>query len=254
MTASDSSWAAEEVQGVPLDVLRTDPRPCAYLPGRTARNLVLLTPFADGRMYQSLMDAGYRRTGQWFYRPDCAGCCECTPIRVPVDRFAPSRSQRRLLRRNADVQLQIGPPSADDEHFQLYCAYQTARHGDDAPCDRSEFVESFCQSPIESIEISYRLDAALIGVGIVDVCAASLSSVYFYFDPAHSSRSLGTWSGLCEIEECRRRGLPYWYLGFHVRGCAKMEYKSRFRPYELLGADGRWREPSEARVHSPSAG
>ena len=90
--------------------------------------------------------------------------------------------------------------------------------------------------------MTYRVAGRLVGVGVLDLCPGAASSVYFYFDPAESRRSLGVFSALCEIEECRRRGLEHWYIGFHVAGCGKMEYKARFRPHELLGPDGIWRE------------
>ena len=85
-----------------------------------------------------------------------------------------------------------------------------------------------------------RLAERLVGVGIVDITPHALSSVYFYFEPALARRSLGVFSALREIEECRRRELSYWYVGFYVQGCAKMEYKGRFQPHELLSADGKW--------------
>jgi arginine-tRNA-protein transferase len=79
-------------------------------------------------------------------------------------------------------------------------------------------------------------------VGICDVCSRSLSSVYFYFDPAEASRGLGTFSSLWEIEFARRRAIAYYYLGYWVGGCATMHYKCTFRRHEILHPDGVWRE------------
>ncbi len=92
------------------------------------------------------------------------------------------------------------------------------------------------------MEICYR-DAAgsLLGVGICDVCAESLSSVYFYFDPDEARRSLGTFSAMWEIEWARRNSIPHYYLGYWVKACGAMEYKANFKPFELLGTDGVWR-------------
>jgi len=107
---------------------------------------------------------------------------------------------------------------------------------------REEYERFLYESPVETIECCYR-DAGgrLLAVGICDVCSRSLSSVYFYFDPDEKRRGLGTYGALYEIELARRTGIPWYYLGYWVQGCGAMEYKSRFRPYELLGTDGVWR-------------
>jgi len=85
----------------------------------------------------------------------------------------------------------------------------------------------------------------LLGVGICDVAAQSLSSVYFYFDPAVAGRGMGTFSALFEIEWARQNAIPYWYGGYYVAGCGSMEYKAAFGPYQLLGTDGQWRPSKE---------
>lgn len=225
----------------PLPLLHTPTHACSYLPDRVARLEVLLATPHDAGTYQALMDARFRRNGVMFYRPDCPDCRACIPIRVPVDRFAPSRSQRRALRRNRDVRVEIGPPRSSDDRFDLYRRYQAFQHDDHDDCDRDEFERFLCDTCIDTIEMSYHVHDRLIGVGIVDVCPDALSSVYFYFEPAEARRSLGVFSALCEIDECRRCNRAYWYIGYWVQGCAKMEYKSRYRPCELLAPDGVWR-------------
>ena len=75
-----------------------------------------------------------------------------------------------------------------------------------------------------------------------DVCRSSLSSVYFYYDPAEARRGLGTFGALYEIEAARRLGIPHYYLGYWIAGCGTMDYKAGFRPNEVLCPDGVWRE------------
>lgn len=225
----------------PLPLLHTPTHTCSYLPDRVARLEVLLATPHDPGTYQALMDARFRRNGVMFYRPDCPDCRACVPIRVPVERFAPSRSQRRAWRRNRDVRVEIGRPRGGDDRFELYRRYQAFQHDEHDDCDRDEFERFLCDTCIDTIEMAYYLGERLIGVGIVDVCPDALSSVYFYFEPAEARRSLGVFSAMREIEECRRRNRAYWYIGYWVQGCAKMEYKSRYRPCELLGPDGVWR-------------
>lgn len=215
---------------------------CPYLPGRTAQTRAFSAPVFPAELYHRFMDCGFRRAGCIFYQPACPDCRACQPLRVPVDRFAPSKSQRRCRRRNADLTIAKGSPEPTREKFALYHRYVTSRHkgpmGDDDP----ETFESFLyRSPVDSVEMCYRDSAGnLLAVGICDVCSLSLSSVYFYFDPAESWRGLGTFGALMEIELAAELGIPHYYLGFWIYGCRTMQYKSSFRPCELLQPDGTW--------------
>jgi arginine-tRNA-protein transferase len=224
-----------------LPLIESPPHPCSYLLGREAKNEYLWVSQLSPSLNRSLMDLGFRRSGQVVYRPACEGCRECVPIRVPVAGFAPSRSQRRVMRRNQDVEVRIAPPDLNSEKQQIYADFLATRHDAAMTGDTEELRGFLYESPTQTLEMTYHISGRLAAVGIVDVCEDALSSVYFYFDPAESRRSLGTFGALAEIEECRRRGLKYWYIGFYVRDCAKMNYKAEFRPHELLESDGKWR-------------
>ena len=217
--------------------------PCSYLPGRMMLNRGFLCDQMPAGLYLELMNAGFRRSGTFIYQPICSHCRECQPIRVPVRDFQPSKSQRRVWRRNSDLRVIVEVPKPTAEKFDLYCRYVRGRHDPDKPERFGRFVDFLYTSPVDTLEISCR-DASgrLLGVGIVDVCERrSLSSVYFYFDPAESKRGLGTFSSLWEIAFARERRIPYYYLGYYIRACATMSYKANFAPHELLGPDGAWR-------------
>lgn len=208
---------------------------CPYLDGRQARHLALrLEPLAPG-VYHALMDLNFRRLGDVFYRPQCDGCGECKMIRVRVADFRPSRGQRRCLRRNRDVAVGFdAPPRPSDEKAALYRRYLAARHDgqmDGSPAELHGFLYS---SPLRTVEASYRLDGRVVGVGIADVEPLALSAVYCFFEPELAPRSLGVLNVLTLIEECRRRGLPYLYLGYYVADCERMSYKAGYRPCEIL--------------------
>ncbi|HEX8522817.1 MAG TPA: arginyltransferase [Tepidisphaeraceae bacterium] len=215
---------------------------CPYLPGRVSTSRAFLTKRLDPLLYHAFMDAGFRRSGRLIYQPVCAGCRACVPVRVPVDRFVHSKSQRRCWRRNADLRVEVGLPAPTAEKFELYRRYTTGRHDDQQPTDLESFLAFLYESPVDTLEFVYR-DAAgqLLAVGICDVCASSLSSVYFYFDPEEEKRGLGTYSALWEIEYARREKIPHYYLGYWIKGAPTMEYKANFRPNELLNTDGIWR-------------
>lgn len=210
------------------------PFACPYLEGRDARHFALrLEPAVPG-LYHALMDLNFRRLGQIFYRPQCDGCDACRMIRVPAASFRPSRAQRRCLKQNADVRVARGVPSLSDERQALYSRYLEARHDGQMEGSLAELRGFLYSSPLETLELSYSLEGRLIGIGIADVEPLALSAVYCYFEPALGSRSLGVFNVLTLIEECRRRGFPHLYLGYYVRGCAKMNYKALYRPCEIL--------------------
>ncbi len=214
---------------------------CPYLPGRQSCNCAFAADSVPPELYHKLMNRGFRRSGHVFYRPECDGCRECTPVRVPVASFRPSRSQRRVWRRNADVRVSVGEPRRSKDKWRLYVRYLRHQHDGSMSEAFGDFGSFLYCSPVDTLEFCYYLDDRLIGVGLADVCSRSVSTVYFYFAPECSKRGLGTYSVLWEIEYCRRQGIPYYYLGFYVRDTPRMSYKIRFRPCELLGADGVWR-------------
>ena len=211
--------------------------PCPYLPDREFHafhpNLAPGSP-----PYRQLMDQRFRRSGGHLYRPICPGCDACQPLRVEVEAFRPRADQRRCARRNADLVLAWHPRGLDREREDLYRRYQRAVHrSPDEPAPPDFLVED---GGVPGGELHAR-DAAgrLVAVSICDRFADALSSVYCYYDPALAKRGLGTFMALQELAFCRAQGLRWWYVGFLVRGCAKMEYKARYRPHELLEG-GRW--------------
>jgi arginine-tRNA-protein transferase len=192
-------------------------------------------------VYHLLLDLNFRRLGWGVYRPACEGCTECRQLRVDVAAFRPSRAQRRCRRRNADVVAVLGPPAPTDEKHALYRRYLETRHDGEMTGSWEEFAEFLYQAPALAREVVYRAQGRLVGAGIVDVEPEAMSAVYFYFDPDLAARSPGTFNVLWLIDECRRRALPWLYLGYHVPGGRGMAYKAGFRPHEVLGADGVWR-------------
>ena len=244
---------------VSVPVVSLGEHPCPYLPGRASESRALLAEGMPAGVYHRFMDAGFRRSGRLVYQPICRGCRACVPIRVPVNTFTPSKSQRRCRRKNQDLVVSAAQPAATDEKYDLYRRYVAGRHGRIADDESRESFEGFLyDSPVDTVEFTYRNGAGrLLGVGLCDVSAESLSTVYFYYEPAESRRGLGTFGALYEIEAAARLGLPYYYLGYWVDGCASMQYKADFRPAEVLGTDGVWRpleRPAPVAREVPAAG
>lgn len=219
---------------------------CAYLPDRRARDDVFWCHSLSPARYLALMNLGFRRSGLIVYRPRCEGCKACVPLRVNVGAFAPTKSQRRVLRKNADVKLELDEPRFTMEKAELYRRYLKHQHPDSpqesSPESLREFLYTSCTATLEAC---YRdTGGRLLGVTILDICPGALSSVYHFFEPDEAKRSIGVFSVLAEIELCRKKGWPWYYLGFWVSGCATMEYKRGYGPHELL-MDGRWTPSSK---------
>ena len=221
---------------------------CSYLPGRVSETRALWADRMAPAVYERFMDAGFRRSGKLVYQPVCRGCRACVSIRVPVATFRPSKSQRRCRRRNADLAVNVAAAAASDEKYDLYRRYVVERHGrPPEEEDRTSFERFLYDSPVDTLEFEYRDPGGrLLGVGLCDAGTHSLSSVYFYFDPAEARRGLGTFGALYEIGAAAAMGVPYYYLGYWVDGCAAMEYKADFRPSEVLHPDGVWRPTGAA--------
>jgi arginyl-tRNA--protein-N-Asp/Glu arginylyltransferase len=227
-----------------LDTLGLEPShpsPCPYLPGRESRLLLLRPRELTPGSYHLLMDLNFRRLGWGVYRPACDGCTECRQLRLEVETFRPNRSQRRCRRRNSDATATFGRPDPTAEKHVVYRRYLAARHDGEMTGSWDEFADFLHEAPPFAREVVYRVGRRLIGAGIVDVEPEAMSAVYFYFDPDLAGRSPGTFNVLWLLDECRRRGIPWLYLGYHVVGGRGMGYKTRFRPHQILGPDGVWR-------------
>ena len=222
------------------------PHACSYLPEQTAQLEHLEVDELSAAQYALALERRWRRFGAGLFRPRCPACDACRPIRIDVAAFRPDRSQRRVARLNAGVvEPAVGVPSATAEKLDLYARYhahqEVARgwpsHGS---VDRDSYISAFVDNPIPTQEWTYRVDGALAGVGYVDDVPGKLSAIYFYHDPAHAGRSLGTWNVLSLLAHARGRGVPHLHLGYYVEGCGSMAYKSRYTPSERMETDGRW--------------
>jgi arginyl-tRNA--protein-N-Asp/Glu arginylyltransferase len=221
--------------------------PCPYLPGRVERKVFArLTGGLAQQLNEALTHSGFRRSQMIAYRPACDGCSACVSVRIVVNDFAPSRSHRRILKRNVDLARREVRAEATREQFALLRTYLDSRHAGGGMSDMGlfDYVAMVEETPVETRLVEYRSTPRngsyemLLGCALTDVLRDGLSMVYSFYHPGEISRSLGTHMILDHVEEAQRLGLPYVYLGYWIEGSDKMDYKSRFQPVEALRAEG----------------
>lgn len=234
----------------------TDPSPCTYLPEERWELEYEIIQEATAEDYFQKMCDGWRRFGHAFFRPVCRDCQACQPLRIVVDQFRPNRSQRRALKTNADVSLEIGEPCLDRARLELYDKYHEYQSWAKGwrvhePKSPNSYAESFLDNPFPTEEWIYWLDGRMIGVGYVDRLSRGLSAIYFFYDPDERHRSLGTFNVLQLIENAGQSGIPHVYLGYFVEGCQSVEYKANFRLNQVRTPEGEWIDFRLADTGSP---
>lgn len=191
--------------------------------------------------YAQLIEHGFRRSGLTIYRHRCQHCASCLPLRVPSDAFRPTRSQRRAMQQHQALQVRLLPLAFQADHYALYQHYQQQRHGNASASAMSEqeYHDFILSSPLDSFLAEFRDAAgALKIVALTDCLPQALSAVYTFY-ALDASSSYGNYAILWQLAQARRWGLPHLHLGYWVAGSARMQYKARFRPCEVL-LDGRW--------------
>lgn len=214
------------------------PHTCSYLPDKEATTLFLdpQQPVTL-KIYDSLTEVGFRRSGRHLYRPHCQNCNACQSVRIPVNAFRFSRQQRKIWNRNQDLTAWMVDAQFSDEYYDLYAKYLEARHadGDMYPPSVEQF-QSFLvvNQPWARLAEFRDSDHRLLAVAAIDRLSAGLSAIYTFYSPDEDRRSLGVYAVLWQVELARKLGLQYVYLGYWIQDCRKMRYKENFQPLEIL--------------------
>lgn len=215
------------------------PDTCSYLPAETSSLEYVIPKTMTAGRFEALLARGWRRFGDYYFRPKCPGCTACRPLRIDLTAFRRTKSQRRAVRKNSHIRLLVQRPSVTEEHIDVFNQYHADMHlRRDWPLRRitvDEYVEGFIGNDVGlGYEFLYFDDNRLMGVGLVDQTPGVSSGAYFYHRPEWRDASPGTYSLLCELEYAREHGRRFHYLGYWIRDCPSMAYKSRFGPHELL--------------------
>ncbi|NNC47481.1 MAG: arginyltransferase [Sphingomonas sp.] len=228
----------------------TNPAPCPYLEGKVERKVFTeLNGLHASELNEALGRIGFRRSQSVAYRPSCIDCSACVSVRVKATQFKARKTQRRMLRANADLEVTACKPWTTEEQYELLQTYLSQRHpgGGMAEMDEHDFADMVEQTPVQTYMVEYREPSVdgkpgkLVGACLTDQQSDGLSMIYSFFDCGPGARKgLGTYIILDHIIRAARAKLPYVYLGYWVEGSERMAYKAKFRPMERLGRDG-WR-------------
>lgn len=232
------------------DKIFTDPEPsstdfcmldyeCAYIPDKKVRMHYKHIENATQSYNTALINRGWRRFGSYYFHPICESCSECKSLRINVDEFKLSKSQKKSIKRNKETEIIIQKPTLTQAHLDLYNKYHAFKHQKDNWTHRNisprEYKENFVEGAHDfGKEVLYIQDGEIIGVDLIDILDDGISSIYFYYDPDFPRLSLGIYSLLYQIELAKVLELPWIYLGYWVDGCKAFAYKSNFQPQEIL--------------------
>jgi leucyl-tRNA---protein transferase len=220
---------------ISIPLLLNSEHDCSYLPHKRSQSAFVRPGFnLNVDIYGQLVEQGFRRSGDHVYATHCPKCVACIPVRIPVARFRPNRSQKRCWQHNADIQATIKPARFEAEHYDLYCRYQASRHTDGAMAKATphEYMAFLSSSWCDTVFVEFKQQDELLAVAIVDRLPNALSAVYTFFEPTAAKRGLGTYAILWQIAHAKALNRPFVYLGFWIKDCQKMAYKSNYQPLQ----------------------
>jgi len=212
---------------------------CAYLPDKKVRMYYKYVLESSKAFNTAVIQRGWRRFGRYYFHPICQGCNGCKSLRIDVERFTPSKSQKKATKRNKDTRIIIQKPTMTQMHIDLYNKYHDFKAQKDGWKQKEisyrEYKENFVEGAYDfGKEVLYIRDDKLIGVDLIDIVDDGISAIYFYYDPDYARYSLGTYSLIYQIELAKILKLRWIYLGYWVDGCKAFAYKPNFQPQEIL--------------------
>lgn len=212
---------------------------CSYLENRLQTTTYQIIDECTVEHCYSLIERGWRRFGSMFFRPICPHCNACESVKIDVPNYTFSKSERRILRKNQDLNVRMMRPLLSQAHLELHELYhrhmQEKKGWDHTPTTAQHYYASFIQGHENfGFEIQYRDGNRLVGVDIIDILPSGVSSTYFFYDPAYEKRSLGKLSLLVQIQLAKERSLPWIYLGYYVQACDSLNYKATYLPQHVL--------------------
>jgi arginyl-tRNA--protein-N-Asp/Glu arginylyltransferase len=208
------------------------------------------TSKVSAQQLDTLLANGWRHFGTHFFRYNL-GFYEqeirrVFPLRIRLKDFSFSKSQRRILKKNQDLEIIIRPIEITTEKELLFELHRQ-RFKNNAPFSLHDFLSyDAANIPCEALEVVVYRGSELLAASFFDVGEKSISSVYAIFAPSETSRSLGIYTLLLEIEWARENKKDFLYQGYAYEGNSFYDYKKRFRALEKFDWKDDWESFSEA--------
>ncbi len=223
---------------------------CSYLKNRHQTMHYKIIDDCSKDYCSELIERGWRRFGNMFFRPVCRECTACESLKIDVENYKFSKSERRVIRKNSDLHNTIQRPTMTQDHldlFTLYHDYMNEHRGwETQAINAKNYYISFVYGHHNyGYEVLYFDQEKLIGVDLIDILPNGISSIYFYYHPDYTQRSLGKYSLYRQIIMAQQHQLPWIYLGYYVKGCQSLEYKIQYAPLHQL--EGRPEEEQRAK-------
>jgi arginine-tRNA-protein transferase len=191
-----------------------------------------------------LWDGGWRHFGTYFYRYELSmhrgRLHHVLPLRIVLSEFQPSRSQKRVLAKNRDLQVVIRDTQLNRARHELFLRHRE-RFDDNIPDSLYTFLsdEPNCV-PCLNREINLYEHGRLLAVSFLDIGATATSGVYAMFEPEAEKRSLGIFMILKAIEYSQALGCTHYYPGYAYREPSIYDYKKNFTALESLDWESGW--------------
>lgn len=210
--------------------------PCNYLPEQQERLLIAVDQrLQDAEHYSWLMSQGFRRSGEQIYRPHCINCSACQSLRVLTDEYSPTKSQKRLLKKNDEFTIKV-QNELQDNYYSLYEYYINEVHKDGSmyPANYSQYQSFLSCELTKQVFLEIWHGETLISVAVTDVLYGALSAVYTFYHPDYRKSGIGAFSIIQQIGLAKELGKQFLYLGYQIDACQKMNYKNRYYPHQIL--------------------
>ena len=223
---------------------------CSYLPDLQQTTHYKIIQDCDMEYNAHLIERGWRRFGNMFFRPTCEGCASCESIKIDVKKYSFSKSERRVIKKNSHIKTILRRPTASHSHIDLFEKYHDYMHEkrgwDKQTINIKNYYISFVNGYNDyGYEVLFFDNDKLIAVDLIDILPNGVSSIYFYYDPDYSHLSLGRFSMLRQINYAQDNGLEWIYMGYYVKECQSLSYKSDYKPYlTLLGRPNEQSNPT----------
>jgi arginine-tRNA-protein transferase len=212
---------------------------CPYIEGKTARNEAMQIKELSHSHLDLILSMGFRHFGDFFFRPICLKCRKCIPMRIPVRDYRPSKSVQRLYKRNEGLSVELVDPEPTWEMFYLFLKHKTR-----FKLESNDTFESYKRTFFYPFDFNKMLvirdGTSLVAVSHLDITALSMSAIYCYFDEAYKSHSPGKFAVYKEIDLARKFNIKWLYLGYYVSSNKHMNYKTDFKPNQMLVTDHVW--------------